>query len=437
MRARFRVFILLSDACLPLMSYDEAREELMGGNCDGKWEDDESIFDTHLEAEQRAQRTYFRNSLQFTDDGTSSNDSSSDSDSEENRLLHDLLDAKNSKGKSDGIWAHSQWCVLSRRHAEILCDTKDEEQDRRNQFFRAYTKALPLHDVETNTTLAPDELFILSYLRDYGRRTKTAIKWRTGKTTYGRCCLDSNSCKCGPARAKHPMSLKNLHQGFILDGCMNRAIFGRKFLQGVEDKELWKWWVRLWGVYGSAQTFQSAEHREKHTREKRVEIAKMCHWQAQIVDPTSRTKPTTRQQDELAMFLSRSENLVPEPAAENCLPPSPALSGGLAGDDSSDDDLPLNLRQASPVLQAPSAAATPKRSKKPPTSKSPNPTPTNAATSPASKSPNARPTVYDSSDQDRARVCRNASPAAARNASPRLPGGNSPKSAHYQMCYTK
>ena len=56
-----RVFVLLSEACLPLVSFEEAREELgMGG---GKWEDDASLFDMHDPKQQKAQREYLKEFL--------------------------------------------------------------------------------------------------------------------------------------------------------------------------------------------------------------------------------------------------------------------------------------------------------------------------------------------------------------------------------------
>ena len=56
-----RVFVLLSEACLPLVSFEEAREELgMGG---GKWEDDASLFHMHDPKQQKAQREYLKEFL--------------------------------------------------------------------------------------------------------------------------------------------------------------------------------------------------------------------------------------------------------------------------------------------------------------------------------------------------------------------------------------
>jgi hypothetical protein len=56
-----RVFVLLSEACLPLVSFEEAREELgMGGD---KWEDDASLFDMHDPKQQKAQREYLKEFL--------------------------------------------------------------------------------------------------------------------------------------------------------------------------------------------------------------------------------------------------------------------------------------------------------------------------------------------------------------------------------------
>ena len=57
--------------------------------------------------------------------------------------------------------------MLSRTHAEILC--KEEDIKRRELLLSAYSMALDIKDVHDNMTLAPDELFVLTYLRDYSR----------------------------------------------------------------------------------------------------------------------------------------------------------------------------------------------------------------------------------------------------------------------------
>ncbi|MGB1605755.1 MAG: hypothetical protein ACPIOQ_74185, partial [Promethearchaeia archaeon] len=106
-------------------------------------------------------------------------------------------------------------------------------------------------DVHENLTLAPDELFVLTYLRDFARRTHTTIGYSIRKITYGRCCLDDERCVCGPVRAKHPQTLSNLHPDFIrkcgtCDG--GGAIFARKFACCVEDGNGWKFWQWLWYV---------------------------------------------------------------------------------------------------------------------------------------------------------------------------------------------
>jgi len=148
-----RLFVLLSDACLPIVSFDEAARELMR---DGDWKDDFSLFDMHEKAQHRDQHKYLRDYLAGV--------SLTEQNRAEVELLQGLLDS--SLGNS-GIAAHSQWCVLTRKHAEILC--KDEDEERRRLWLRAYSQALNKDDVHRNLTLAPDELFILSYLKDYWR----------------------------------------------------------------------------------------------------------------------------------------------------------------------------------------------------------------------------------------------------------------------------
>ena len=156
------MFILLSDACLPIVSFKEAQQELLG---EGDWNDDESIFDMHDDKQHKAQRQYLQDFLEREKEKVTSG--KQQSISEGLQLLDDLLVHSTSKSKPDGLSAHSQWCVLSRTHAEILC--KEEDIKRRELLLSAYSMALDIKDVHDNMTLAPDELFVLTYLRDYSR----------------------------------------------------------------------------------------------------------------------------------------------------------------------------------------------------------------------------------------------------------------------------
>jgi hypothetical protein len=220
----------------------------------GDWMHDKSLFDLHADAQQRDQRRYIQSRLADV----------AAYDPEAAQLLKELVELGLSREKKrkdqDGVWAHAQWCVLSRRHAEILCDNTQPHRQRRAVFLRAYSLlfqggggGLPrgCSDVHENLTLAPDELFVLTYLRDFARRTHTTIGYSIRKITYGRCCLDDERCVCGPVRAKHPQTLSNLHPDFIrkcgtCDG--GGAIFARKFACCVEDGNGWKFWQWLWYV---------------------------------------------------------------------------------------------------------------------------------------------------------------------------------------------
>lgn len=153
-RGDARLFVLLSDACLPIVSFDEAVRELMGDDRD--WKDDKSLFDMHEKEQHRDQHKYLRQYLAEV--------SATEHNRAEVELLQGLL---GSSVSNSGIAAHSQWCVLTRKHAEILC--KDEDEERRRLWLDAYSKALKKDDVHSNLTLAPDELFILTYLKDFWR----------------------------------------------------------------------------------------------------------------------------------------------------------------------------------------------------------------------------------------------------------------------------
>eukprot|EP00802_Teleaulax_amphioxeia_P008714 Tamp_08723.p1 GENE.Tamp_08723~~Tamp_08723.p1 ORF type:complete len:665 (-),score=164.39 Tamp_08723:203-2197(-) len=319
------MFVLLSDACLPIVSFETARSELMEAG--GEWSNDKSCFHLHADKQQRDQRRYFKRFVDAQDEA--------DADSEEVQLLKDIIDEHAHAGvkPKPAIWAHSQWCILSRRHAEILCDPGEDgrEEKRRKVWLSAYAKALSKDDVDANLTLAPDELFILSYLRDYERRTGLVIKVDNRTVTYGRCCIDAGSCQCGPERAKHPQAHKNLQYDFVKSCDLNMALFARKFNPGVEDGERWVWWRRLWEAWGDTLP-QRVEERSK--------LAQMCHWEMQMRDAAGRTKPTSRQQQELASYVS--SHPVPESWQD--------IRHG--GEDTSDDDAPVinRSRHVSPSL---------------------------------------------------------------------------------------
>ena len=334
-----RMFILLSDACLPIVSFETARSELMQAG--GEWVHDKSYFHTHADKQQRDQRRYFQRFV------AAHREAQADSEEEEVLLLSHIIDEHAHGGPKPKpvVWAHSQWCILSRRHAEILCDSNPVEERRRKLWLSAYAKALTNDDVNKNLTLAPDELFILSYLRDYERRTGSVIKCESRTVTYGRCCLDAGSCQCGPERAKHPQSHKNLQHDFVKSCDIHMALFARKFSPGVEDGGRWVWWHRLWEAGGA--TLQKRI-------EERAKLAQLCHWEMQMRDETSRTKPSLRQQQELAAYLSNHP--VPESWQLHLYRCSPAHSSRDVEErsvDSSDDDAPLvkiQSRHVSPCL---------------------------------------------------------------------------------------
>ena len=118
---------------------------------------DKSLFDLHADAQQRDQRRYIQSRLADV----------AAYDPEAAQLLKELVELGLSREKKkkdqDGVWAHAQWCVLSRRHAEILCDNTEPHRQRRAVFLRAYSLlfqggggGLPrgCSDVHENLTLA-------------------------------------------------------------------------------------------------------------------------------------------------------------------------------------------------------------------------------------------------------------------------------------------
>ena len=97
-------------------------------------------------------------------------------------------------GRHDPAWlcstAHSQWGVLTRKDATTLTTGGDLEV-----WYRAYKQMLRLELVKRSYLLAPDELFILTYLRHYHRTRELPFNFQNRKSTFAHCCLDFVNCE--------------------------------------------------------------------------------------------------------------------------------------------------------------------------------------------------------------------------------------------------
>jgi hypothetical protein len=266
-----RFFVLLSDACLPVVSFQKVCEELgMGEDNKTRWEDDKSFFDQHEPQQQRHQGEYLRERLRSLRESSPCDVFQQDA----MRVLDELLDPP-AGSQAGGIQPHSQWCVLTRRHAEILCDDAEKPRQRRELLLKALDCTVCTDDVHNNLTLAPDELFALSFLCDYGKRANEVIRFVKRRTTYCRCCLDPDDCKCGSLRAKHPYTLVNLNPLLIQQCHLSHALFARKFKCGVEDNGGRKWWFWLWLAANST-------HEPADVLAECVKLAKLCDWDVKM-----------------------------------------------------------------------------------------------------------------------------------------------------------
>lgn len=83
--------------------------------------------------------------------------------------------------------------------------------------------------VRRSYLLAPDELFIHSYLRYHARKKGDEFKFATQQTTFAHCCLDMDSCTCSLARSSHPITLASMHPVVVLRSMQRHSFFARKF----------------------------------------------------------------------------------------------------------------------------------------------------------------------------------------------------------------
>ena len=178
----------------------------------------------------------------------------------EERLIKQITD-------HDDLTAHSQWCVLTRNDAETLTQGGDLEVWCRalllhvtaaccvmrccvlngvaiQVWYRAYKHMLRLDLVKRSYLLAPDELFVLTYLRHHHRTNGRAFPFQNRKSTFAHCCLDMVNCECSLVRAAHPMSFQALRKELVLHAFVARSLFARKFDAGMKISDF----EALWGA---------------------------------------------------------------------------------------------------------------------------------------------------------------------------------------------
>mmetsp|Transcript_38881 Transcript_38881/g.122521 ORF Transcript_38881/g.122521 Transcript_38881/m.122521 type:complete len:274 (+) Transcript_38881:284-1105(+) len=178
-------FVLLSNSCLPMVSFETLFDYLNAHK--GK-----SFFDLHKVESQRFQRENFRRVLEEK--------KANMSEGKEKELA--LLEELASKEHGETIQAHSQWCILCREDAKALAEAQDAEL-----WLSAFDLLLDEEYVDKSLMLAPDELLPLTYLRYHARRRGERMRKVVNiKVTYSWCCLDGGNCSCDASRAKHPQS---------------------------------------------------------------------------------------------------------------------------------------------------------------------------------------------------------------------------------------
>jgi hypothetical protein len=210
-------FILLSDSCLPLIGFDALLQRL-------KNQYQLSSFDLHTARAQKVERDNVRNIMSDVLDEMKTEPSS------EEALIKSITD-------HDDLTAHSQWCVLTRKDAEILARGGDLEV-----WYRAYKQMLRLELVKRSYLLAPDELFILTYLRHSHRVRDLPYLHHNRKSTFAHCCLDMINCTCSLGRAAHPMSFQALRKELVLHAFVAGSLFARKFdgcMKMADFRALW------------------------------------------------------------------------------------------------------------------------------------------------------------------------------------------------------
>ena len=149
-----------------------------------------------------------------------------------------------------GIQVHSQWCCLSQRDAECIVNARNLDR-----WFAAYKQMLPMKLVQRSYLLAPDELFIHTYLRHCARERGEEFKFANQMTTFAHCCLDMDSCSCSLSRASHPISLSSMHPIVVLRSMQRESFFARKFTPGQNAEH----WEAVWRKEDDpAQAFEAA-----------------------------------------------------------------------------------------------------------------------------------------------------------------------------------
>jgi hypothetical protein len=166
--------VLLSDSCLPLVPFDSFYEECQDMRV--------STFDMkdHTQKVQREQRENIKAIMEQMQ----CDEQWSEDKQRAWRLARELAE-------NERVIAHSQWCLLTRRDAEALADDKELKM-----WLEAYKIMLPFSEVNASRTLAADELLIATYLSERARRTNEEFRYTKRQTTFCRCCLDPNNCKC-------------------------------------------------------------------------------------------------------------------------------------------------------------------------------------------------------------------------------------------------
>lgn len=233
---RNKWFVLLSDSCLPMVSFEtlqkRLREELVR---DGQ---PISAFDTHPGAAQKDQR---RNLAQLAHDARRAWEEE-EGCSSEGRAAMSLI---GSLVAGEEVVSHSQWCLLGRADARALARAPDPNL---HTWFDAYRRLLPLTEVREGKTLAADELLLLSFLRRHWKEKRAPYKdnhhWARLKVTLSHCCLDPASCRCSIARAAHPLAYETLHPDIVSQSLVCASFFARKFKPGMHLKH----WEALWNA---------------------------------------------------------------------------------------------------------------------------------------------------------------------------------------------
>ena len=170
---------------------------------------------------------------------------------------------------------------------------------------------LRLDLVKRSYLLAPDELFVLTYLRHYHRTNGRAFLFQNRKSTFAHCCLDMINCECSLVRAAHPMSFQALRKELVLHAFVARSLFARKFDAGMKISDF----EALWGAMECEpdQVLLVAETAANPLLQAHLNIQTDAFHPAQVLEVAEMSSAlanperlTQRQQLTIAMKLSRS-----------------------------------------------------------------------------------------------------------------------------------